>query len=280
MSEHLSSVIRWAGSKRKLLPLLRVAFEKSGATGRYIEPFAGSGALFFDLQPKKAVLSDANKDLIDALRRLKRNPDDLYSEITSIPIGEESYYLVRNNPCALGISKEARFFYLNRFCFNGIYRTNKSGKFNVPYGGAKTGRIPAIEKWRQCSTLLKHARIIRADFATTTNRHVGKGDFVYLDPPYAVSNRRIFKQYSPSEFGMDDVARLREVLLEIDRRGAKFLVSYAQSPETKIISEGWFVVRTQAQRNIAGFVEHRRRATEVLISNFRGTESWSKLSLQ
>jgi DNA adenine methylase len=270
MSERSSSVIRWAGSKRKLLPLLRAAFERSGASGRYIEPFAGSAALFFELQPKKAVLSDANRDLVDALNKLKRNPDDLYSEITSIPKGQKGYYLVRDHADTLGICKEARFFYLNRFCFNGIYRTNKSGKFNVPYGGAKTGNIPTIEKWRNCSSLLNKSRIICADFASATNKYVESGDFVYLDPPYAVSNRRIFKQYSPSEFGLDDVARLREVLIEIDRRGAKFLVSYAQSPETKIISEGWFVARTQTQRNIAGFVEHRRRATEVLISNFPG----------
>jgi DNA adenine methylase len=270
MDESVKSVIRWAGSKRKILPALKEAFIRSGASGRYIEPFAGSAAFFFELLPRKAVLSDTNPELISAWRRLKRDPYGLHEELSKLPVDEKSYYAIRSREGVLAksLSDDARFFYLNRLCFNGIYRTNKKGAFNVPYGGEKSGQIPPLERWLSCSKALRGTRLIVDDFEQVILSEVRGGDFVYLDPPYAVSNRRVFKQYSSSEFGLDDLERLEAALIEIDRRGAKFLVSYAQSPETKRISAGWAVKRTFAQRNVAGFAKHRRKAVEVLISNF------------
>jgi DNA adenine methylase len=270
MDQLPTSVIRWAGSKRKLLPVLREEYEKSGSIGTYIEPFAGSAALFFALKPKRAVLSDANRELIKALSRLKKDPEGIFREISSVPNDEVTYYKVRNFDGRMQkkLTPEGRFFYLNRFCFNGIYRTNKKGEFNVPYGGKKSGGIPPVDKWKRCAVLLSRARLQVGDFHETVSKYLTSDSFVYLDPPYAVSNRRIFKQYSASEFGLEDVRRLISLMKDIDRRGARFLVSYAQSPETTAIAKGWRVRRTMAQRNVAGFSEHRRKATEVLISNF------------
>lgn len=263
------SVIRWAGSKRKILPKLRSAYEQSGSAGKYIEPFCGSAALFMELQPAAAVLADANRELVMALIALRDRPREVFDEVSAIPISEEFYYKVRACSMEGEISPEARFFYLNRLCFNGIYRTNKSGKFNVPYGGRlKPATIPSWEKWDFFSASLKMAEIYCGDFQDIVDRVAVAGDFIYLDPPYAVSNRRVFKQYSAQEFGEEDLIRLTRLLESLDRRGAKFLVSYAQSPETKLISAGWNVRRTLAQRNVAGFAQHRRRAVEVLISNF------------
>jgi DNA adenine methylase len=266
MTTSVTSVIRWAGSKRKILPKLREHYERARPTGKYIEPFAGSAALFFELLPRSGVLGDTNEELVAALRRLRDEPKKLFDEVNSIPTDENTYYSVRSGD--LNISSEARFFYLNRLCFNGIYRTNKAGRFNVPYGAAKAGRVPPLSRWVQCSEALRSADIVHGDFEKIVLDNVAHGDFVYLDPPYAVSNRRIFKQYSASEFGMEDVKRLSDLLSEISRRGAKFVVSYAQSPETEIISSGWKVSRTFAQRNVAGFAKHRRRAVEIQISNF------------
>lgn len=266
MADGSTSVVRWAGSKRKILPVLRRAFEGSSSTGKYIEPFAGSAALYFDLQPPRAVLADTNPELIAALKKLKDDPRPLYDEIVSIPVSEEMYYAVRSG--GVSASKEARFFYLNRLCFNGIYRTNKSGAFNVPYGGPKAGKIPPLERWLDCSAALQGASIIEGDFEEVVRNSVQAGDFVYLDPPYAVSNRRIFKQYTAAEFGIDDVRRLAALLHEINDKKGRFLVSYAMSPETSIIASDWKVARTIAQRNVAGFAMHRRKAVEVLISNF------------
>src|SRR5690606_9520310 len=116
-----------------------------------------------------------------------------------------TYYEVRafEESTRKNLTPEGRFFYLNRFCFNGIYRTNKKGEFNVPYGGQKSGGIPPIDKWERCSTLLSRARLEVADFHDAVSKNLNSDSFVYLDPPYAVSNRRIFKQYSASEFGLE-----------------------------------------------------------------------------
>lgn len=267
MGAPTTSVIRWAGSKRKILPKLREHYERAVLQGKYVEPFAGSAALFFELAPGSAVLGDSNRELIDALTYLRDAPEELYGEICGLPIDEETYYKVRSGD-VLNVTPEARFFYLNRLCFNGIYRTNKAGHFNVPYGGQRAGRIPALEKWISCADALRRADLVHGDFEAVVLENVSAGDFVYLDPPYAVSNRRIFRQYTAAEFGVDDVRRLASLLKEIDRRGARFVVSYAQSPETKVIASGWKVSRTMAQRNVAGFAEHRRKAVEVQITNF------------
>jgi DNA adenine methylase len=162
-----------------------------------------------------------------------------------------------------------RFFYLNRNCFNGIYRTNKAGQFNVPYG-RKTGRLPALENWISASRALAGVTLESRDFEAVVRKHTGEGDFVYLDPPYAVANRRVFKQYAATEFGLQDLERLRSLMTHIDSVGATFVVSYAQSQETAILAHGWHSFRQLAQRNIAGFSHQRRKAVEVIISNDLG----------
>lgn len=264
----MKSPIRWAGSKAKLLP--RLAEYWSGR-GRYIEAFAGSAALFFHLEPSEGALNDRNEELMNAYAVLRKHPRRLYNYLLNLPVNSDFYYdLRRRHPSTLGvIARAARFFYLNRHCFNGIYRTNQSGKFNVPYaGGASTGTFPAYSHWNQCADVLKRVELISDDFESFVLDRVTTNDFVYLDPPYAVSNRRIFSQYSAQTFGLKDIKRLSSVLKEIDRRGAIFLVSYAKSPEAKLLSDGWNVNSTSVQRNVAGFAKHRRRAGEILITNY------------
>lgn len=260
-------LVRWAGSKKKLLPKLSEYWDRP--YDRYVEAFAGSASLFFHLAPKQALINDLNSELIGAYRVLQSSPEDIYSELEKIPNVEASYYAMRSVDVSslTDMQRAVRFFYLNRFCFNGIYRTNSSGKFNVPYGGGKSGALPSLDEWTRASDLLRSAQLFSEDFEGFILRNVRKGDFVYLDPPYAVSNRRIFRQYSAQTFGLEDVSRLGALLEEIDRRGAKFVVSYAKSPETRVIASRWHIRQTLAQRNVAGFSEHRRRAVEVFISN-------------
>jgi DNA adenine methylase len=264
------SVIRWAGSKKKLLPKLEELWVRASASGRYIEPFAGSAAFFFSISPPKAVLSDSNPELIHALGQLKTRCNKVFEEVASYPVSESFYYKLRaQDPSDLSsISRAARFFYLNRFCFNGIYRTNRSGQFNVPFGAERAGALPEREYWLKCSEVLKGAVLYCEDFESVAKREARKGDFIYIDPPYAVSNRRIFRQYTKSEFGLEDIERLAALLQVLDARGVKFVVSYAQSPETEMLSRGWRSTRTVAQRNVAGFSHFRRKAQEVMITNF------------
>lgn len=262
------SPIRWAGSKRRLVPLLKKFWRESDR--KYIEAFAGSACLFFDICPAVAVINDTNAELISAYQVLSRQPYLLHSHLVELPREKEFYYRLRSSPASGDEFLAAvRFFYLNRNCFNGIYRTNKSGDFNVPFASSRAGTIPPLEKWIVAASLLAKATLSSCDFDDMVRTHVQPNDFVYLDPPYAVSNRRVFTQYSANEFGMDDLVRLRSLMDYIDKIGATFVVSYALSKETAILSDGWYSARTLTQRNIAGFSHHRRKSVEVIITNDR-----------
>jgi len=156
--------------------------------------------------------------------------------------------------------------YLNRYCFNGLYRTNKNGRFNVPYASSKTGQLPTLATLFKASKILTCADITSRDFEETL-QEVQPGDFVYMDPPYAVQNCRIFHQYGPDCFGINDLARLSLSLKQIDQCDATFLVSYAMCPEALKVFDGWYVHRVFTQRSVAGFSRHRREAIEILVSN-------------
>lgn len=267
--------IRWAGSKHRLLPHLSRFWS---GQDRYVEAFAGSACLFFNVEPKRALINDVNKELINAYRQLRDNPHRIYRQLIKVPATGVEYYRLRSlAPSDLSKEQRAvRFFFLNRYCFNGIYRTNNNGEFNVPYAKhGKTGRFPSLDHWIRCSDMLKRATFGSEDFETYLRKRVRAGDFVYLDPPYAVSNRRIFSQYSAQTFGLEDLERLGSLLEEINARGATFLVSYARSPESRLLEKNWHVRRVLTQRNVAGFSRHRRRAQEILISNisFNDTEA-------
>lgn len=235
---------------------------------RYVEPFAGSAALFFEINPRKAVLGDINSDLVETYHCVCGHPLAIHRALSRLRIGKRAYYQVRaQDPASLSpVARAARFIYLNRYCFNGLYRTNQQGAFNVPHSGCRTGCLPTLQELRTVAKALNRATIIHADFQTTVDR-VRADDFVYLDPPFAVSNRRVFRQYDPASFGLDDLQRLSDALLEIDKRGATFLVSYAMCREALEAFGRWHVRRAVTSRSIAGFSHYRRKAVELLVTN-------------
>ncbi len=262
----LAPLFRWAGSKRKVIP--RLAEHWNTTYQRYVEPFAGSAALFFHIRPGRALLSDINVELIETYRVLREQPDDLHAAVSAIRGGRRAYYRLRAQcPATLtSFDRAVRFVYLNRHCFNGIYRTNTNGEFNVPYSGSRSGGIPPVTCFRQCSHALDGALLAACDFGSTIAR-VRKGDFVYLDPPYTVSRRRVFRQYDRRGFSVLDLERLSEHLKSIHSRGAHFILSYADSREARTVLAGWNTKRIQVRRNVAGFAGARRMAMEVLATN-------------
>lgn len=202
----ITPIFRWAGSKRKVLPVLASYWRPSFR--RYVEPFAGSAALFFRLQPEKALLGDINEGLIEAYEVIRDRPDDVHEAVSRVRRGKASYYRVRaQNPRRMSaFGRTVRFVYLNRYCFNGIFRTNTDGHFNVPYAHIKPGIIPPIEDFRKCAALLQRASLRCGDFGAVVSS-VRAGDFVYLDPPYAVESRRVLQRHPvqplvPSVFGL------------------------------------------------------------------------------
>ena len=257
--------LRWAGSKRKQLS--RLASFWSTDHQRYVEPFAGSACLFFDLAPKAAVLGDSNRALIEVYRVVRDEPERLYQRLCRIHRNLPTYLRWRRlNPESLDKETRAlRFLYLNRNCFNGIYRTNMNGEFNVPMG-TRLGEYFSEADLLGCSELLRRATLIAGDFVKTLER-VKAGDFVYLDPPYAVTSRRIFREYGKKIFSAADIPRLSESLRGIVKRDADFLVSYADCAEARALAKQWSSVRLPIKRHIAGFAGDRKKAYEWLISN-------------
>lgn len=263
--EPVPPLFRWAGSKRKLLPTLRAYCPAE--FNRYVEPFAGSACLFFLLQPERAVLGDFNEQLIETYRTVARAPKAVAAMLVTMAVSEDYYYQLRSqDPSSVqSIERAARFIYLNRFCFNGVFRTNQRGEFNVPRG-TKTGQLPSSTALRSCAQILKRATLISGDFERTLHG-VEPGDFVYLDPPYSSSDQRNRGEYGYGAFSSDDLDRLEESLHRIDLGKAAFVLSYRCSKKVRARFRNWQQRTLTVRRHVAGFSEDRRDVREMLISN-------------
>lgn len=263
---HSKSFLRWAGSKKQLLPILSDYW--SNHHKRYIEPFAGSASLFFYIRPNVAILGDVNFELIETYREIKSNVHELISALNELKIGKTEYYKIRSFDSneLEPVKRAARFIYLNRFCFNGLYRINRKGEFNVPYGGDKSGKIPSSEILYKSHEILKNASLIFGDFEHVL-KMAKQGDFIYLDPPYKIKKQRIFNEYDNSIFSWNDLYRLKDWLNELTKKGIEFLLSYAECNEVNILKDEYKIRKVKVKRNIAGFVNNRRLVNEVLITN-------------
>lgn len=264
-------IMRWAGSKRKSLQFLTTFWNDKFE--RYIEPFVGSACLFLKIKPKSAILSDLNSSLIETYRAIQRKPRAIAERLYAIPRDSETYYKVRKQVKTVTNPTEraALFVYLNRNCFNGIYRTNLDGDFNVPFG-ADQGQYPRVCDFDTTAKLLKNATLMACDFGATL-RHLRKNDFVYLDPPFAATGVRTFVEYGKRSFGEDDLDRLSRHLDRIDSHSASFLVSYADCPRARKIAKNWNWKAIEVRRHIAGFTSKRKMAGELLITNLSMPEA-------
>lgn len=198
---------------------------------------------------------------------VRDEPERLYQRLCRIQRDLPTYLRWRClKPESLDRETRAlRFLYLNRNCFNGIYRTNMDGKFNVPMG-TRLGEYFSKEDLLNCAELLQKATLVAGDFVKTLER-VKAGDFVYLDPPYAVTSRRIFREYGKKTFNTADIPRLSKSLSAIVKQNADFLVSYADCTEARALALRWYSVRLPIKRHIAGFAGDRKQAYEWLLSN-------------
>lgn len=258
--------LRWAGSKRRLVPALCLAAPRDFE--RYIEPFAGSACLFFALRPKRAVLSDINHDLINFYEMLRDHPYRLARCLSSLPNTDSYYYQLRKTSTATlsQLDRATRFIYLNRFCFNGVYRTNRRGEFNVPRG-IHTGQIPSESELVKCSRLLRHAELRASDFEAVLQQATA-GDFIYLDPPYAALDRRSYGEYGYGTYSDSDQPRLLRALQYADSQGAQVIFSYRDDHSLMQQLRGWSYRQVLVRRNVAGFTGSRRINAEMLLANF------------
>jgi len=274
-------LIKWAGGKRQIAAELFSRFPSDWNRGTYIEPFIGGGAMFLHAAPTRAVIADLNSRLYGFYLQVKANPEILYSGIVEIAdqfnAAEESekkdFYLslrIKYNESAVDSFESAILLYaLNKLCFNGLYRENSKGGFNVPFGQKK--QLPYIngEDLRSVSKVLAETMILNEDFETTIGKAV-QGDFVYLDPPYIpIDATSSFTSYHSNGFGIGEQERLASVILKMKSAGINAMCSNSDTPLTREIYKGLNIEAIQAPRMVSAKTSGRGSVSELVITNYK-----------
>lgn len=270
--------LKWVGGKRQLLPSLLAEIEALGAFGRYHEPFVGGGAVFFELSArkmlgrKKALLSDTNPNLIVAYEGVRDCVEDviLLLEEHAHLHGHDHYYGVRHAAPEGLAERAARVIYLNRTCYNGLYRENSRGQFNVPMGRYVNPQICNADNLRAVSRALAHAQIETRPFDTVLGK-AEKGDLVYFDPPYVpLSPTSNFTDYAKGGFGEAEQRRLAGVFATLARRGVRVLLSNSAAPLVRELYEGFTIHEVLASRNVNSKGDRRGKIAEALVTSRKG----------
>lgn len=260
--------LKWAGGKRWFCE--KYLYFVPEYTGRYIEPFLGSGAVFFALRPQYALLTDLNAELIVTYRAVRNAPRAVYQRLCEFHDrhSKELYYKVRSRKPANPIELAAWFIYLNRTCWNGVYRVNLRNEFNVPIG-TKTDVVLNTDNFEEIANILAEADIYQCDFEETLNR-AEKDDFVFVDPPYTVKhNFNGFVKYNDRIFSWHDQVRLRDAVKRASERGAKVMVLNANHESVReIYSDVGAQVRLARASVLAGNATHRARVEELMICSW------------
>lgn len=265
-----SPLLKWPGSKvpfvAHLASLAPARFE------RYHEPFVGGGALFFALRPERSLLGDRNAELVNLYEVVRDEPEALIKAMAAHENSREHFQRVRGlHPDALPpVERAARTLFLNRTCYNGLYRVNRHGLFNVPYGNQAHTSFFQPTIVRAAHRALQGAEIFCEDFEACAGR-VRPGDFVYLDPPYAAALRdgKAFK-YQANGFGEAEQRRVAEIFRLLDQRGALVMASNADCQLTRQLYAGFEIDALSVRRRIGGRQERRGRAAEVVVRNYTG----------
>lgn len=271
---NLKPFLKWAGGKRQLLPEINKHLPKKFYT--YYEPFIGAGAVLFDLTPTKAVVNDYNKELINTYLVIKNNLNELIEDLKK-HINEKEYYLeIRaldriENYCEISpIIKASRFIYLNKTCFNGLYRVNSKGYFNVPFANAKNPSIYNEEVLVNIHNYLNNndIQIHSGDFDKVL-QNAKENDFVYLDPPYdPLSETSSFTNYIDYEFNKKEQERVKKVVDRLTNQNVKVMISNSSTDFIKELYKDYNIHIVQAKRNINSKGDSRGNVDELIIKNY------------
>lgn len=275
---HAAPVVKWVGGKRQLLPQILPLIPKRMTA--YCEPFLGGGAVLFALQPKRALVNDLNQDLITVYRVIKEDADALIEHLSRHENTPEYFYRIRDldrdkeaYAAMSDVEKASRLLYLNKTCYNGLFRVNASGAFNSPYGHYRRPNIVNEQTIRGVSRYFNSCDItfFSGDFASVLEQ-VPKGGFVYLDPPYdPVSDTASFTGYNRGGFGREEQVRLKECCDALTARGVKFLLSNSATPFIRELYGSYRVSIVQARRAVNSVASRRDAIEEVLVRNY-GTQ--------
>jgi DNA adenine methylase len=261
--------LKWAGGKSQLLAELRALVPARPA--RYFEPFLGGGALFFDVLPAKGMLSDVNAEIIDCYLSVRDHVEKLIDALGAHHYEPEHYYRVREiDPGRLPlVERAARTIFLNKTGFNGLYRVNRSGKFNVPFGRYVKPVICDPDNLRACSRALSGVDLSVCDFEVAV-ANARPGDFVYFDPPYVpVSRTSTFTAYAPRGFGRQEQVRLAKLFKRLTDCEVSVVLSNSDVPEVRELYEGYSIRAVTAARSINSKASRRGPISEVVVVGTR-----------
>lgn len=261
--------VKWVGGKRALLPELAVRFP--ARYNRYFEPFLGGGAVFFHLQPERSILSDFNAELIDTYTTVRDDVDRLIQHLATHHNDEEYYYALRaQDPSALTVLERAsRMIFLNRTCFNGLYRVNARGGFNVPFGKHKNPTICNEPGLRSASLALQGVELHHRSYAAILDEACA-GDFIYFDPPYHPRNATAnFTSYTSDSFSEADQVALRDTFAALAARGCKVMLSNSDTPLIRDLYADFHTEIVMAPRFVNRDASKRGPVSEVVVRNYR-----------
>lgn len=276
-SKNLPVFLKWAGGKSQILDELVKRFPKK--FNRYFEPFVGAGTVFFYIKKfnkvEKCFISDINEELINVFKVVKKRPNELIDELK---IHKENYQKDKKNyyyhvrkmkPIDLSdVENAARFIFLNKTCWNGLYRVNSKGKFNVPMGGYKNPRIFDIKEIKQASHLLRNVSIRKSDFSSVL-KSAKDGDFIYFDPPYQpISKTSSFTSYTKNAFDEEDQKKLAEVFQKLAKKGCLVMLSNSDSELIRKLYKYFKIHVVKARRIINCQGDKRGPINELVITNY------------
>ncbi len=269
----MKPLLKWVGGKRKFVR--KYILKEIKAYKKFYEPFFGSGALFFELEPINGVINDLNKNLISFYEFVRDHPVELLNQINCLfenNLNKDSFIEIRklyNESKITNMQKAAYFFFLNKKCFNGIYRVNSLGKYNVPYGGS-TVFVPSEEELMKASLLLKKTEIKSEDWISAISG-AKRGDLIYLDPPYYPDESSKFTGYTDPKFGVEEHDKMVKIIFKLSKKGVNIILSNSNSDEFKnkigaIMSNEiiWKVVEIPTKRSINPNVQNKAKFIETL----------------
>lgn len=270
--QSLRPFLKWAGGKQRLIPQYQDYFPDLQANNHYFEPFIGGGAIFFHFQPTPATLADRNSTLMEVYQAVQQDVEAVIAALRPHRNESDYFYEVRARDVKkLTLAERAaRIIYLNKTCYNGLFRENAKGKFNSPFGRYKNPNICNEERLRDASDVLQDVVLMAADFEDVVETAVA-GDFIYFDPPYApLTATSNFTSYDKHGFAIADQMRLAETIAKLTKRKCKVMLSNSTAPIVYELYDRapYRLVEMQARRNINSNASRRGPIKELLILNY------------
>lgn len=272
LEKHLKPFLRWAGGKSRLTKYIKKCIPKK--YNNYWEPFLGSGALFFNILPNKSYLSDLNSDLITCYKYVRDYPEQIFEQLQNHQVknSEEYYYTIRDiyNNGTESIGQSARFIYLNKSSFNGIFRVNKLGKYNVPYGHKEPPSLPSKNNLIKISRALSNTILFIDHYRSILkNVDLQSQDFVYLDPPYPPTNVKTanFTHYTSDRFTWYDQEELADIANQLSQKGCSVMISNSDQEKIRSLFTNWNIITLPVVRWVAAN-GNRKKINELIITNY------------